>query len=768
MNPSRPGRLLYLSLLLCTFLITAPSLFAQSPSKGSISGFVRDKESGETLILANVMIDKTAIGAATNTSGYYTITGLVPGKYTVSVSYLGYDVFKKEVTVEPGGNVRLDINLNPADNLLEEVTITSEREKEEQKAVGTVSVSTQMIKKLPAVIEADVFRSIQLLPGVKSSNDFSAGLYIRGGSPDQTLILLDRTTVYNPSHFFGFYSTFNPDAIKDLRLYKGGYPAQYGGRLGSVVDVYNKDGNRKQLHGGISVGLLASRASIEGPFNGGSYMFAVRRSTIDPLLWFLSQSNDNIPTSFYFADINGKINFDLGDNDKLSIAGYGGQDKVKFPFAEDGEFRVNYGNRTTSANWTHIFNERLFSHFTLTSSRYFNFPGALFGGTTFERDNNIWDNSVKGDLEFLPNQRHNMQFGFWAGNMIFRLEDEFDGQQTFNNRIATNYVNVYFNETWYPSLRWKITGGMRANWFAEGNYFRLEPRVNVEYKLTVDNRLQFAYGRYNQFLTLITNDSFSAFDVWLTTAEGVPPAWGDQFVIGDKISNVFGEGYNLDIEGYYREMHDLFELNPFLPDAAGLGYKEVFRFGDGYAYGAEVTLEKTMGRLNGFVGYSYSVTRRRFPTFNVPLVSPSSSPRYYPPRYDRTNDLVVVANYQLTKKWRLTSSFYYATGQAYTEPTGHYSIGNNPTGSSDLWTVVSPRLNANRLPSYHRMDLSFTRLGKLFKKYPSEFQFQIINVYNRKNIWFYNLEFDSEDRTASKTPITQLPLLPSLSYSISF
>jgi hypothetical protein len=538
--------------------------------------------------------------------------------------------------------------------------------------------------------------------------------------------------------------------------------------LGSVVDVYNKDGNRRATHGTASIGLLASRASIEGPIKNGSYMFAVRRSTIDPLLWYLGQQYDNIPTSFFFVDLNGKINFDLGSNDKISIAGYGGQDKVKFPFAEDGEFSVNYGNRTNSVNWTHLFSDRLFSNFTVTSSRYFNFPGALFGGTTFERDNNIWDNSIKGDLEFLPSQEHSLQFGFWAGNMIFRLEDQFDGQQTFNNRIQTNYVSLYANETWYPALRWKITGGLRANWFAEGDYFRLEPRLSVEYKTTADSRLQLAYGRYYQFLTLITNDSFSAFDVWLTTAQGVPPAWGDQIVLGHKTTGIFGEGYNLDIEGYYRNMNDLFELNPFLPDAAGLAYSEVFRFGDGYAYGTEVTLEKTSGRLSGFAGYSYSVTRRRFPGFNTQLLSAANRPRYYPPRYDRTNDLIVVANYQLTKKWRVTGSFYYATGQAYTEPTGHYNLTNDPTGGSDRWTLVSGKLNANRLPDYHRMDISFTRNGRMFKKYSTEFQFQIINVYNRKNIWFYNLEFDANAQRASKTAIQQLPLLPSFSFTVSF
>lgn len=750
-------------LLLAGLSFITSSVFAQN---ASVSGYVTDRENGETLLLANVVIEGTSIGAATNNSGYYSITGLKPGEYVIYCSYLGFQAFRKTVILGDGEKLRLDIELEPESTSLEELVVVSKREQEELKNIGVASVSTQLIKKLPSVFEADVFRSVQLLPGVKSSNDFSAGLYVRGGGPDQTLILLDRTTVYNPSHFFGFFSTFNPDAIKDVRLYKGGYPAEYGGRLGAVLDIYNKDGNRYRRDATATIGLLASRIAVESPYERGSVMLAFRRSTIEPVLSVLSQTTDNIPTKFYFFDLNGKINFDLNENNKFTMSAYGGRDRVIFPFADDGEFGLGYGNRTFSTNWTHLFNPSLFSNFTVTWSRYFNQPTALFGGTTLKRDNNIYDFSLKGDLEYLIRQEHALEFGFWAGNMLLRLDDEFDEQPTLSNRIQTLYSSVYVQETWTPNVRWKILSGLRANYFNEGEYLRLEPRLNIEYKASSKIRLQLAYGRYYQFLTLITNDSFSAFDVWLTTDEGVPPAFGDQYIAGIKVLDFFRRGLNLDLEVYYRSMNDLFELDPQVQDVAGFDYPSLFRFGEGYAYGVEMQLEKTIGRINGFVAYNFAVTRRKFPGFNAPIAIDQGQARFYPPRFDLRNEVNVVFNYDLSRKWRATALFNYATGQAYTEPQGQWVAQDNPTGSSEQWILVTQNLNGARLPAYHRADIGFTRLGTLFKTWDTELQLQIINVYNRRNVWFYNWEFS--DNQAEKSEVVQLPILPNISFTINF
>ncbi len=739
----------YLALILmCPLLLNAQG-------RSSINGYVSDRQNGETLLFANVVLKGTTTGTSTNTSGYYRLVGLQAGSYVVQFTFVGYQPREIPITLADGESLRLDVSLIPEDFRLEDIVVESEREREEARNLGVAQVQTRLIKQLPAVLQADVFRSMQLLPGVKSASDFSSGLYIRGGGPDQTLILLDRTTVYNPSHFFGFFSTFNPDAIKDVRLYKGGYPAEYGGRLGSVIDIYNKDGNRVQRGGVLSVGMLSSRAMIEGPFSKGSYMFAIRRSTLEPLLYALQQSVDNVPDSFYFYDLNGKVTLDADDRNKLSFSFYGGEDNVKFPFSEDLSFKLFYGNRTASTNWTHLFNNNLFGNITLTGSRYFNEPKFDIGGTPITRNNNVYDFSFKSDLEWAPNAQHDLKGGLWAGLLTLTLEDRFDSNPTTKSRIQSSYASGYVQDTWRMSQRMKLTSGLRANYFNKGNHFRLEPRISVEHIPHPSLRLQAAYGRYYQFLTLITNEAFSGFDVWLTTDDGVKPSWGDQFVLGVKSYPI--QGYNLEVEGFYRTMNDLFELDPRLPDAAGLDYADLFRFGDGFAYGVEVLVEKTSGRFNGFAGYTWGSTRRRFETFN--------NDRFYPPKYDRIHDVNIVANYRLTKRWKTTSVFSYATGQAYTEVLGRAEV-ESPFGPTPFRPVLVGNVNASRLPSYHRLDVGLTREGTFFGKGTSEFQIQIINAYSRRNIWFYN--FDLEKNPATKTPVPLLPLLPTLSYTVNF
>ncbi len=746
-------------------ILIASTFAVQARQTVSITGYVRDANTGETLISANVALLEINRGGATNAQGYYGIPNIEPGTYTIACSYIGYKLFTREITLEAGENLRFDINLEPDVFVGEEIVVESEAELQELKSIGTAQVKTELIKALPAIFEADVFRSIQYLPGVKSASDFSSGLYIRGGSPDQTLIMLDQTTVYNPSHFFGFFSTFNPDAIKDVRLFKGGYPAEYGGRLGSVLSVYNKDGNRNNYQGSVTLGMLASRVAIEGPYKKGSFMLAARRSTLEPLLSALSQSNDNIPSLFYFYDFNGKINYDASLNDKFHLAFYSGADKVRFPFADDAEFTLNYGNQTVSGNWTHIFSDKVFSNFVVTGSRYFNFPEFEFGGTPFKRDNNIYDFSLKSDLEYLPNEKHQIATGIWAGVFTLRLLDRFDNQDSFSTRIHARYASFYVQDTWRPTEKWKVIGGVRANYFSDGDYVRLEPRLSGEYFANDRITMQAAYGRYNQFFTLITNEAFSGFDLWLTSDEGIRPSYGDQFVIGAK--TVPFKDYGLDIELYYRSMNDLFELDPFLPDAAGLLYEDLFRIGEGYAYGTEIMFEKRVGRLNGYIGYTFGYTWRKWPTFNVGIGDEDQTARFYPPKYDRRNDVKIILNYDLSRKWKFTGAWVYATGQAYTEATGRYAVYDSPYNAIDQNNVlVVENVNASRLPHYHRADVSFSRLGTFFGLGESELQLQVINVYSRRNVWFTQINFD--ENPVSRTDVTLLPLIPAISYTVKF
>ncbi|MEX2398370.1 MAG: TonB-dependent receptor [Balneolales bacterium] len=738
-------------LLLLLFLVQ--NGFTQN---AAINGYISDETDGETLISANITVEDTTLGATTNTAGYYSLRSIPPGTWIIKFSYLGYQSYIEEVDLEPGEQLRLNIDLVPTGVILEDFVVESERESEERQSIGRSRVSTELIKQVPAVLQADVFRSIQLLPGVKAASDFSSGLYIRGGSPDQTLIMLDRTTVYNPTHFFGFFSTFNPDAIKDVRLYKGGYPAEYGGRLGSVVDIYNKDGNRNETSGTLSLGMLSSRAMIEGPYSRGSYMIAARRSTLEPLLAALRSSYDNIPSSFYFFDINAKANLDLNVNNKLSLSAYAGQDDVELPFEDDLDINLKYGNRTVSTNWTHLFSNYVFSNFTFTGSQYFNYPYFEIGGTSIERRNFVYDFSAKGDIEWIPNNNNQIRAGVWMGSLKLKLNDWFDGQESFQTRNQTEYGTFYVQNTWRPSPLWIIDIGLRGNYFSNNNEFRLEPRFSIERYLTENTRLQASYGRYNQFLSLVSNEAFSGFDVWLMTDKNVSPAYGDQFILGFKNTSI--NNFNIEIEGYYRTMQDLFELNPFIADAAGLEYEDLLRFGSGYATGLELLLQKESGRFSGFFSYTFGITRRKYDDFN--------NNNYYPPKYDRTYDFNLVGNYLINENWSASAVLSYATGQAYTQPLGRAVLRDDPFSSNVVDAIVVGNLNASRLPAYHRLDLGVSRIGSFLGLADSELQFQVINVYSRRNIWFYNYRFD--ENPISRDDVNLLPILPTVTYTLNF
>lgn len=732
----------------------APPIVAQEHA--TVHGYIADASSKEMLISATARLAGTTVGAASNHAGYYTITGIEPGTYTLVASYLGYQTVRQEISLTAGERLRLDVSLKPEEIVGDEVVVTADREDEEARsAVGRARMPVRLVTQLPAVFEADVFRSIQLLPGVKAASDFSSGLHIRGGGPDQTLIMLDRTTVYNPTHLFGLFSTFNPDALKDVQIHKGGYPAEYGGRLGSVVDIRNKDGNRERTEGRLAVGMLSSRVAAEGPHGRGSWILAGRRSTLEPILPILRKNADGIPEKFYFYDVNGKVTYDATSRNRLSVAFYGGADHLDVTPSDDVNLNIAYGNRTASANWTRILSQHLFSEVTVAGSQYFSRPTTSLASTDVSRRNEVEDLSVKADIEYVPGQRHGLQAGVSAGRLDIALRDVADGEETLSERLDSGYGSLYAQHTWRPTHRWTVRSGLRASGFTEGGYSRLDPRLSVEREAADGLRLQAAYGRYHQFLTLITSEFFTGGDVWLTASEGVAPSWGDQYVLGVKASPA--RGVRVDAEVYYRTMRDLFELDPNLQDVGGLPYDQLFRFGDGYAYGAELFVERTSGPLTGFVGYTYGSTQRRFPTVN--------GGAYFPPKYDRTHDLNVVANYRLNGTWQFTSTFVLATGQAYTEPTGRTEY-RQPMRATPTDNIVIGRMNASRLPAYHRLDIGVTRKGRFFGVADSELQLQVINLYNRRNAWFY--DYDLRENPAEVSPVQMLPMLPNISYSLSF
>ena len=775
------------------WLAEVPPVLAQRSGRAALHGVVRSAATDAPLAGANVLVEGAGPeteglrrGAGADEAGAFRIGGLPAGRYVVQASYLSYEPLRREVTLAAGEERRLTLALQPASLEAEGVTVTGERAREEaDRALGTERLTPAEIKNLPTPFEPDVFRALQLLPGVKAASDFSSGLYIRGGSPDQTLVRLGETTIYNPTHFFGFFSTFNPDAIGDVRLYKGGFPAEYGGRLGSVVDLENRRGSADGFSGTASLGLLAARVVLDGPLPAvlapaedrrTTWMLAARRSTLEPLFALLRrQEVEGIPEQFHFYDLNGRVDVPLSGRSSLTLSGYAGADYIDLAFLEDAQVEIPYGNRAGTLRWTHLWGEQVFSEVAASASRYFSRPTFELASNTFRRTNELTDLAVSADLEASLGA-HTLRGGVRGSLFTTALERSLDGEVLFSPRIETSRFSAYAQDTWQPAEAWRVTTGLRVGYHTRGDHLRLGPRFSVQYRLPLwDERvhLQAGYGRYQQYLTLLTSELFSGADTWYTAGEGVPPAYGDQFVTGLKVD--LPGALRLGVEGYYRTMRDLFQVDPFTQDAAGLPYADAFHFGEGYAYGLEMKLERSEERLTGLLGYTLAQTRRRFPLINLSEVqredlagmnARNALGGAYPPKYDRRHDLKVVARYALGEKWEATGVFTYATGQAYTKPQAQYKLTNSPTRASTRNVFVSP-FNGARLPPYHRLDVGVRRLGRLFGL-EYELQLQLLNAYNRRNIWFYYYEFEDDD-TIRREEVPQLPIpLPNVALTVKF
>ena len=764
-------------LTLAAALLGAVGCLAASATAqtAAVNGFVRDAETGETLVQATVRVDGTALGAATNGQGFYSLAGVPAGPVVLRVSTLGYAPRTVALTLEAGETRQADVALVPG-SLGEAVVEGRQQSLADERPPGVTDIPIALVRDIPTVFEADLFRSIQLLPGVSASSDFSSALYIRGGSPDPTLILLDGTTVYNPTHFFGFFSTFNTDAIKDVRLYKGAYPVEYGGRLGSVLDISSRDGNRNRTQGSATLGLLASRVGVEGPLPGlggrGSYMLAARRSTLEPLLAFLQTTPDSasVPDGFYFYDVNARVGVDLTPRDRFSLAVYAGRDRVELGFAEDSRFLLDYGNRTVSAGYTRVLSGTVFASARATASRYFSYPTGEVASTTFRRPNTISDYSGRLDAEWSPRPAVSVRGGAWGGLLTLNLRSEFNGAVATDYRNPAGYGSGYVLSRVRAGGGVSVSGGVRAEYFqsrtddlrdarepVNAGYLRVSPQLQVERSFGDDLVLQAAAGRYHQFLSLISNEAFSGFDTWVTTGAGVAPQQSDQLVLGAKTR--LGSGYRFDLELYGRTMRSLFDIRPEVQDVSGLSYRELFRFGRGYAYGAEMLLEKGTGRLTGLLSYTLGVTRRRYP------LEPAFD-ETFAPKYDRLHDFTAVASYDMGRGWQVTATGTYATGQAYTAPTSRYEVGGLPCGESGANGLDSPSLNNARLDPYHRVDVGFQREGRIGPLRDTELQLQVVNTYGRRNVWFVTYDFDVNP--VEQTRVTQLPRLPNVSLTVRF
>ena len=736
-------------------LLAAMPLAAQTPGV-TLSGFVTDADNGESLPLASIVLTQIQLGAASNSSGYYAVKEIPAGTYEVVISYIGYKSWRDTLAFSDQ-DVRLDVALQVESVDLEEIVIQAERSEELEQATQSSFIALQVepLQQMPAVGEADLLRSLQLLPGIQSASDISSGLYVRGGGPDQTAILLDHIPLYNPSHLFGFFSTFNPDAIKDVQLYKGAYPAAYGRTLGAVLDVSNREGNRQRFSGQGGVSLIASRLLAEGPVGQGSWMMAGRRTYLEPVFSAVRSFDIDIPLNYYFYDFNGKVNQRWGD-DTFTVSTYWGQDDLRVDIEEENESFVDirWGNRAVTARWTRVFSPTLFGHFMAAGSSYESILSFSFFDTPFGVANSIRDWSLKGDVDYFANRNHTLTLGFLA--TLF----EFDYSQSFNQEEESLYqksvlASAYVQDEWQAGPTTRLRLGGRGTYFSVGDRLHFAPRLSLSRALSENIRVKAAAGMYRQYLQLITTETFSGGDFWVPLDNSVEPGRSYQGVVGTEWNP--SKRYQFSVEAYYTDLANLVVLdNAVAVDSEGTRSEDIFKSGgSGWASGVEVFLQRRTGALTGWVGYTLGWTRRTFSELN--------RGRAFPPKYDRRHDLSFVVSYNLGK-WRLGSNLVYATGQAFTPASARYSLREPTTGSLQDYVLPANRNSARLLP-YHRLDASASRKFGLWGT-DVEFYLQIFNLYSRRNEWF--VQFNTNNPETEPEVIKQLPIVPTLGFNFSF
>jgi outer membrane cobalamin receptor len=731
-------------------IVTFVSLAGGAPS-GTLSGFIHDKSNGESLAFANIILKGATLGASSNTSGYYAVTNIPPGTYTVIISLLGYKTHTAEIAID--GDRVANFELTGEAIQVGEMTISAERiEQRSTTQTGLIVMKPRDVESIPAVGEVDIFRALQMMPGIKSSSDISSGLYIRGGGPDENLILLDGTIVYNPSHLFGFFSTFNNDAIKDIELLKGGFPAEYGGRLSSVLNVTNKDGNRMNFQGKASISLISARLTAEGPLSFGSWFLSARRTYFDQFMKVagLDKGDEPLPL-YYFYDANGKVNVDINQNNKLSFVGYLGQDDLSYNLKEDQiDMNMFWGNRTGALKYTSIFSPQLFANFVATGSYYKSQMTADFSATDMTMINSISDYSLKGDLDYYLNIDNFLKVGFWWSQYRIGVVRKFADNVFYDVVTRPALIAFYAEDEWNATTRLKFQVGVRCEYQDMNKKVHIAPRFSTRFAITDDIALKFGTGVYYQYLNLVSQEGLSFFDLWLPIGNDMAPGRASDIILG--LETHPSEGYDLSLETYYKTYNDIVEFKT--EETRTTDIKELFNIGTGRAYGAELFLQKKIGALTGFVGYSLAWTYRNFPEIN--------GGKDYQPKYDRRHDLSLSLNYQFDENWKFSLAYTYATGQTYTRPVGRYVI-NTPVHSFEQ-ILPGDRYNG-RLEPYHRLDVSVNKKF-LFFGLKGNYYLQIFNVYSHKNVWFKM--FDTDKNPVEITDVRLLPIIPTIGFDFEF
>jgi hypothetical protein len=777
--------------LLLAVVLTA--FTCSSQDKFTVSGYVKDAATGEVLIGANVYIKETLKGGATNTYGFYSIT-VEAGNYTLVSRFIGYADSEQSIELAKDISLNVELETNAITTQVVEVTAKKKGENTEGTQMGRIDMDVDQLKTLPALLgEVDIIKAIQFLPGVQTNGEGNSGFYVRGGGPDQNLILLDEATVYNAAHLFGFFSIFNADAIKNIELIKGGMPANYGGRVSSVLDITMRDGNMKEFHGEGGIGLISSRLTLEGPLKKdvGSFIVSGRRTYIDILTKPLIPDTSNFAgTGYYFYDLNAKANWRLDDNNRLYLSGYFGRDVFTFQTNNESDpvFRIPWGNATLAARWNHLFSPKLFMNATATFSDYrfqfeadqdqfsFNlFSGIKYGGQyTYHIYTPNTVEASSGGTEFDTGDKVKLN----AHELAVYALDEFD--LTDEIRINAGVRLSHFRHVGPYDFRVldendDVTEIIRySNGEKIAGYTGLEPRLSARYRLNEDESVKASVMRSLQFVHLASFSGISLpTDVWLPSSERVKPQIGWQYAAG-YFRDLFDDKYEASVEVYYKDMQNLVEYEEGADpqNTVDANFDEQFEYGSGYSYGLELFVKRRVGRMTGWGGYTWSKTFREFENVN--------QGKEFPSRWDRRHDLSLIIGYDLNERWTFGATFVYATGQAATLPVNRYWIEGQ---------LVSEFVDRNgyRMASYHRADVSATLSGKpdrtvvdkqtgesitQTKKLKSSWTFGIYNVYNRANPYF--IFFGSEGNPASgnlqvtANQVSLFSILPSVTWNFEF
>jgi CarboxypepD_reg-like domain/TonB-dependent Receptor Plug Domain len=762
--------------ILC-ILLSSISIYAQE--KYTINGTIKDKASGEELIGASVIVKEIPnTGKSANEYGFYSIT-LPKGTYTLRATYIGYQELVKTVVLDK--NTKIDWELKSGQDL-EEVVVKATKEDNNitQTTMGTEKLDIAEISKLPVIFgEKDVLKTLQLLPGIKSAGEGNSGFYVRGGSADQNLILLDEAPVYNASHLLGFFSTFNSDAIKDATIIKGNSPSQYGGRLSSVLDVRMREGNDKKFQTSGGIGAISSRLSIEGPIQSekSSFMISGRRTYADV---FLKASPDFKDNQLYFYDLNAKANYRLNKNNRLFVSGYFGRDKLGFGDA----IGIDWGNKTGTLRWNSIINSRLFSNSSLIYSDYsysFKFSG---GENSFSNKSVIKDLNLKQEFQFFPNTKNSWRFGFNTVKHTLTPGSLISDADASKNKIKDNrnaWENaIYSNNTYTVSPKftvdyglrlssWSILGGTTYNIYDKSlktsqvileenkmgkTYFNFEPRLSMNYILNAQSSVKAGFARNTQNLHLLSNSTSSnPTDQWIGSSYNIKPEIADQVSLG-YFRNFADNKYEFSVESYYKNMQNQVDYKNGADITTAEDVESELLYGKGRAFGLEFYLKKRTGRFTGWVSYTLSRTERQIDGIN--------DGNWYAAKQDRTHDLSLVGMYQLSSRWSLASSFVYNTGNAVTFPSGKYIVGNQTA-------FYYTERNGYRMPNYHRLDFSATYEKPSKRKFHGSWNFSIYNVYGRENA--YTINFKDSETNPNRTVAVQTSLfkwVPSVTYNFKF